>query len=508
MSCRMCIIPWYKEIRYFYIHNRHSSYKNTKIMLDNLGLGMEELVTFVVMVIHLLICPYTKVEESFNIQAMHDIYYHGIDVKNFDHLEFPGVVPRTFLGPLFICISAAPFVSVVHFMETNKFLVQYIVRLFLGLFVLMGLITFSNAVRERFDADIRRCFYFITISQFHFMFYMSRPLPNIFALGLVLLALGAWMRQQYVRFFWFSGAAILVFRAELALFLMLTVCVDSYFWQRWLWPEGEVFWYNTILNKSSNWGVSFFLKQTSPFLWYFYSAIPRALGFSVVLVPLGLFLAPYRQRVTLLVVPAIGFVLLYSILPHKELRFIIYVFPVLNVSVACVVLRLWKNRSKSLLRKLLGYGAVLHIFGNLLSTGLFTYISYHNYPGGVAIDHLHHLEHPDTDIHVHIDVATAQTGVTRFTQLNKKWIYNKTENLEPGGSVMMSYTHLLLGASGEKDQNFIPYAKTHKILSKIEGFDSIKIDIKSFLPIKIEKTPKIFLLKKDKNIESGPKPSR
>ena len=90
-----------------------------------------------------------------------------------------------------------------------------------------------------------------------------------------------------------------------------------------MWAEGVVFVYNAIEGKSVNWGVS-------PYHWYFTNAIPRFMMFTLFFIPFAL----KNPKVNRLLRAVLLFVILYSYLPHKELRFIFYAFPIFNIAAA------------------------------------------------------------------------------------------------------------------------------------------------------------------------------
>ncbi|RFU32472.1 hypothetical protein B7463_g3895, partial [Scytalidium lignicola] len=412
-------------------------------------------------IVHLLVAPYTKVEESFNIQATHDVLTYGIPIKdvnaylrkNYDHIEFPGAVPRTFAGAWLLAQVSRPIILL-----TDRQYAQTVVRAVLGLFNAFTLLRYASILQQAFGRDVARWYILLQAAQFHVMFYASRTLPNMFAFGLTTLAFrqfllsgltsneGLQARHQKLGIFWFVIAGS-IFRSEIAILLfaqlaylfvqsrislyniilagLISACVglgisipvDSYFWQRPIWPELAGFYYNAIQGKSSDWG-------TSPYHYYLTSLLPRMLLNPMILgllIPLTFFIHSTKRAALDLIVPSVAFILIYSIQPHKEARFIIYIVPPLTACASLAASYLWTRKAKSLLYEA---GSLILVASTLLSlvasTGMLL-ISSLNYPGGDAISQFHSILFqekrplPET-ISVHMDVLSCMTGITRFQQ--------------------------------------------------------------------------------------------
>jgi alpha-1,6-mannosyltransferase len=420
----------------------------------------------------------------------------------------------------------------------NPMFVQFLARFCLLLFNFWGWIRLALAVDRRTGAlsipsssssriSTGSWLLLITACQFHIPFYASRMLPNTFAFSIVLQSYSCWIDGNIQ-----SAASLLVlataiFRCDLLLLLgsiglswlylrqltvpealkigiftgicalLFTVPVDSVLWQRPLWPEGEVFYFNTILGKSKEWGIS-------PWYWYFASALPKAMLLTLLLVPLSIFrfaeiLVALEQSFSRkrtssssasslpsllslsalvdttwlrFILPIFGFIGLYSFLGHKEMRFIFPALPMLNLGAAVGVSKLSRlafpqavkgnNKDSSLIASF-GFGCcLLCMILSLCGSLSFVAVSKLNYPGGNALSELaFHLKNISLDerfdvpfsVHVHIDVASAMSGVSLFGQRaaqastpNIDWKFSK-DGYEEGHSVGNNgyeyFTHLL-----------------------------------------------------------------
>ncbi|WJX85920.1 dolichyl-P-Man:Man(7)GlcNAc(2)-PP-dolichol alpha-1,6-mannosyltransferase [Trifolium repens] len=453
---------------------------------------------------YILTVPYTKVEESFNVQAMHDILYHRFHLDNYDHLEFPGVVPRTFIGALLVSLVASPIVFITSLLHLPKFYALLIVRMALGCIVLYTLRFFRHQIRNKFGHQVEAFFVILTSIQFHFLFYCSRPLPNILALGIVNLAFGYWFQGRFYAALNSLIFATTVFRCDMLLILGplglqllltkqisvwgalkhcivmaffcvgITILVDSIMWKRLLWPEFEVLWFNSVLNKSSEWG-------THAFHWYFTSALPRSL---LAAYPLSLFGFLVDRRVRSFAFPALAFILIYSKLPHKELRFILSSIPIFNLSASIACNRIYNNRKKMIwnLLFLIMLGSLLMSLGVTITT--FT-ASYWNYPSGHALKKLHRtgFQNDTNGQLVHIDTFSAMNGISRFCESDFPWRYSKEEEISLQDFQQRNFTFLI---------NEHPVINGFKCLFTEDGFSRMRIKY-GFPPILLVKEPKVYV---------------
>lgn len=97
-------------------------------------------------------------------------------------------------------------------------------------------------------------------------------------------------------------------------------------------------------------------------------------------------------------------------------------------------------------------------------------------------------------VHVHVCNLAAQTGVTRFAQINNNWRYSKNESLTQ--EQLQEYTHLLVEAKSKYSLSVKAFTDTHDVLDSIESFSHITLTYKMIPPIKIKTRPAIFILER------------
>lgn len=208
--------------------------------------------------------------------------------------------------------------------------------------------------------------------------------------------------------------------------LILTVTIDSYFWRSsaLLWPELSAFLSN-VFPKGGEQGASAWGVQ--PFHWYLTSALPRLLMSQIFM------LSPLSMSPPSLdnLIPGFLYMITYSILPHKELRFLFPIIPSLTLAAALTCTRLTINVQKSSLTKLLLYA----VTGSTILTAFLSHVvllplSARNYAGGEALLALHEYHRTSWEvtaagsrslrgkpaIHVHLTNLALQSGVTRFLE--------------------------------------------------------------------------------------------
>lgn len=310
-------------------------------------------------------------------------------------------------------------------------------------------------------------FLLITSCQFHLPYYSSRMLPNIFALVLVTHSYAYWFKQDYYKCISVLTISMIIFRCDVLLLLgcvvltmlflrqisitrtiyvgvlssifalLISVPLDSLLWNKEsiIWPEGQVFFFNAIENKSSEWG-------TQPFHWYFTKALPKSMLFTLLLIiPSFLRIVEFissiiiqiqssstqQQGFTAIIkntvsmkslppliditilqylIPILLFIDIYSFLPHKEVRFIFMALPMLNVICAFGLSHLHNlafykklksciggnnnkttlDRTRKIITKSIYFIGIGLVCLSFCASMIFLWISHYNYPGGEALD--------------------------------------------------------------------------------------------------------------------------
>ncbi|CDF91350.1 ZYBA0S11-00826g1_1 [Zygosaccharomyces bailii CLIB 213] len=467
---------------------------------------------------YMMKAPYTKVEESFTIQAIHDILNYGVfDISRYDHLQFPGVVPRSFIGPLIIAAFTKPFVWASSLFGTapTQLESQMLARAAIGLTNWVGLVYLKNCAQdaismqkidnereEEKNKEIGKSvgrrppevylestgiwYTLFVMTGFHLMYYGSRPLPNfVITLPLTNVALGWVLLGRHNLAVCLLAFTAAIFRLEVAalgggvallsiyykkmtLFnavkfglmggvigMGISLTIDSHFWGRWCVPEIDAFIFNVIQGNAAEWGTE---SPAGYFTHYMGTMfVPPTILF---LCLVGLKMAPQNLRIVAL--SGLFHVVVLSLQPHKEWRFIIYAVPPIILLGSVAAAYVWENlKIATTLQALVAFALPLSPVLSMLFSLVFGHASSLNYPGGQALSEFNQMiiANNITNATVHLSVPACMTGITKFGELDYDTYgitYDKTEDVAKLEDLWPTFEYLI---TVEDFPSMLPFEK-------------------------------------------------
>lgn len=280
---------------------------------------------------------------------------------------------------------------------------------------------------------------------------------------------------------------------SLILPIVTTAPIDSLLYGFLCWPELGSFHFNVILNRSKEWG-------TSPWHYYWANVLPRLLMLGYIPSLVGTFLLE-DQRGRLLGFSALLLTVVFSLVPHKEPRFIFSIVPYLIMAGAVSLARGIQAK-----KRLISHGALLLAISmlvlQLLVFPIKLYASHYNYPGGVALREV--LSQLPSSSHIYISNGVLFTGYSRFLgpkdDLRVSFEYEPGSVLDPANAPAarktLPYTHILTDTENHRPIPHYSLTKSWPI------FNGISCNLTQLLalrfPCSMNLRPFAILLERDK----------
>ncbi|WVN85423.1 uncharacterized protein L203_100569 [Cryptococcus depauperatus CBS 7841] len=502
-------------------------------------------------------------------KGLHDVLAYGFYSQNlqfWDHVTFPGAVPRSFLPSITLGLITYPLSAAgvaLGFIGT-KLHVQILIRLVLATLFSCSFEYLGQTLQRAFGTSVRVWFTLLSLGSFHIPYYAGRTLPNFMALPGILFGVsnvirGCTTASRLESAVYLRRAVVVltalatVVRLELALFvlplalslvmarkvsirqvvvwgmlgglgsLVVSSPVDYTLWLptlshysfpfnspiQILWPELSSLIYNAVEGHSAEWGIMpihYYLTNSLPKLLvgnFFLVAFAvggwalAGLGFDKMVRQVSCWNESKNGRNVDWMIKIWGLSVLsmvggLSLLGHKEWRFILPILPISHILSALFASSLWNLPLQRW--RLFTRLAILSILClNLFITGLMTFLSVGNYPGGQVWKILEHLQ-IEQGSKIYFPSYPLQTGATLFTFLHDqmvngtmesnlcsvafptpkepRWVYDKREDNQmqsPEGVWLSGIDYVVT----EEYSKFLELEDNWEVVGAVDGLDKV-----------------------------------